>query len=357
MTNRNLKYISFFRWIFFSYIVVFHIQFFISGSYILYFTQVRFDHVHLMTDCFFVISGFLLSKYFNQSKSKSILSYTYKRFLDLFPICLLFWICFALFSPISKIEVDLIAGFKDIFGLNVFGTPWYHNYMNFTWFSYSLFWVNVLFFILLKFKKIFFPVAYFLVLFAGYTVIQYFNPKANITGQPYDFIFLNQGTFRAIFACGLGLLSGIYANRYRQIITNKDKEFFIFSCIEILPLSLFIIIMKFLSSIEIYIIGLILFSISLFSLSLNNSLLNKLINRDIFHYGEKYLLNAYIFSSIALLSIEQLTKLYPKLIETGDFLIFVCLALSVVFGRVIFFITNNIKRQALKIPNCFKRIY
>lgn len=85
MTNRNLKYISFFRWIFFSYIVVFHIQFFISGSYILYFTQIRFDHVHLITDCFFVISGFLLSKYFNQpkskSKSKSILSYHISDFL------------------------------------------------------------------------------------------------------------------------------------------------------------------------------------------------------------------------------------------------------------------------------------
>ena len=343
-TERSLKYISFFRWFFFTYIVVYHAQYaLILNGDIRSFIYKYLTHIQLVTDCFFVISGFLLSKHF--LSETSFLIYANKRFWSLFPTCLLFWICFELFSSVLNMHVDIVRGYKDIFGLNVFGVPWYHNDMNFTWFCYALFWANVLFFALFKLKKYFLIPCFCIICFSCYTVVSNFQHHLLIVSQPYSHLSLSVGTYRALFACGMGIVCGLLSAYCKKNPIKQILNGWVVSFIEISQILCFAGALIYLSKSSIYVVGIINFSILLCCLSQENGVLYKILNQSVFHLGAKWLLGAYIFSAIALLIMREVSKKNPFFIQHGLITLLLSLILSVLLGWIVFMIISNFEKM------------
>ena len=351
---RNKKYISFFRWTFFLFILVHHSQFALSVRTFAHNFYNLSNFAPLATDCFFVISGFLLAKHF--FLKKNLLNYTKKRFLSLFPTCLLFWICFQFIGFLGWIEVDILTGYKDIFGLNIFGIPWHHNQMNFTWFCYALFWSNVLFFALFYLKKYFIPVALTLITISAYILFNHFFLNSFITIQPYAFPLTLSG-YRAIFSCGIGAIFGIFHIYTKNTLTKdplQEKQIYtLLTIIELSQVIFFSITCYSFAYSYIYLIGIVNFSILLTSVSFKNSLFYQITSFNFFHNGEQYLLGAYIFSSIALLCVNQLILKYSFLNDYGNTMLLFSVILSILMGYIVFKITHKIQRTFIKTKNSY----
>lgn len=146
-------YLSFFKWIFFLLIVIYHSLFlFTKPAFLSQLAYTVYDYIPFLVDCFFVISGFLLARSFYIFKP-SIATYISKRVLDFVPTLLLFWLIFALIGKLGWVQANLTRGFTDVLGLPIFGVLLVNNQLNYTWFLYTLFWCNIFFFLLLSLKK------------------------------------------------------------------------------------------------------------------------------------------------------------------------------------------------------------
>lgn len=337
------KYISFFRWIFFLFIFIAHSRWGLSVSTFVTSNTFPFtDYITLTTDCFFVISGFLLIKYFKNTPP--FFDYLKKRFLHLIIPCFLFWICFQGMCFLNLIHVDLLTGWKDVLGLNVFGIPWYHNDMNYTWFCYALFWSNLLFISLFYYKKAFYFILPCLIILSEYTVLSHFSHEQLIVFKPYPYIPLSMGSYRAIFCVGLGFLTALIKECTPHLKTN----YCILTFLEVSILFIFGLAIKFLSPSWIYLLGIISICLLLFLLSLQNSLGFQLTNRSLPDVFSKYLLGAYLFSSIAFLTMNLLIKRYPILYFYGSYVLVYSFALSLFYGFICFKISEKIKTFFLK---------
>ena len=106
---------------------------------------------------------------------------------------------------------------------------------------------------------------------------------------------------------------------------------------------IFLYLTIFLTKSQIYTTGLIIFALILFLISLENSLLYKITSYPIYHSIENILLNAYLFSAIALLVTRKLTYCYPYLKNYGDFLLLFSIILSLFFGYIITYLIKKLK--------------
>ncbi len=337
------KYISFFRWISFLFIFIAHSCWGLSVPTVVTSSTFHFtNYIALATDCFFVISGFLLIKYFK--KTPPFWGYLQKRFLHLIIPCFLFWICFQGMCFFNLIHVDLLTGWKDVLGLNVFGIPWYHNDMNYTWFCYALFWSNLLFISLFYYKKAFYFILPFLIILSGYTVLSHFSHERLIVFKPYPYIPLSMGSYRAIFCVGLGFLTALIQEYTPRLKTN----YFVLTLLEGSILFMFGLAIKFLSPSWIYLLGIISLCFLLFLLSRQNSLGYYITNLTLPDVFSKYLLGAYLFSSIAFLTMNLVTKTYPLLLFYGSYVLVYSFALSLFYGFICFKISEKIKTLVKK---------
>ncbi len=337
------KYISIFRWISFLFIFIAHSRWGLSAPTVFKSSSFHLtNYIALATDCFFILSGFLLIKYFKNPPH--FFRYLQKRFLHLIIPCFLFWICFQGMSFLNLIHVDLLKGWKDIFGLNVFGVPWYHNNMNYTWFCYALFWSNLLFISLFYYKKALYLILLPLIILSGYTVLSNFSHERLIVWQPYSYIPLSMGSYRAIFCVGLGFLAALI----KEYTPHLKINYFILTFLEGLILFIFGFTIKFMEPIWIYLLGLISLCLLLFLLSKKNSLGYHITNRSLPDVFSKYLLGAYLFSSIAFLTMNLVTKTYPFLFFYGSYILLFSFLLSLFYGFICFKISEFIKTLILK---------
>lgn len=209
-----------------------------------------------------------------------------------------------------------------------------------------LFWANVLFFCLFYLKKYFVPIALLLIIFSGYTIAQNYQHKLLIVSQPYDFLPLTMSAYRAIFACGIGVLTGIihfFVKKYFTIDLKHKTDIFI-SLIEVFCIVSLGIVGAFCDKDILYLFGIVCFSILLLTISLECSFLHTITSFKIFHFGEKYLFASYVFSSIALLCAHQCMIKFSEIKIFGNTILFGSILLSVFWGFIVFHCSAKVKK-------------
>ncbi len=337
-------YLSFFRWLCFLSIIIYHsLYLYTSHGVLSTFGNKLYNYIPFIVDCFFVISGFLIARsfYLNQLPT---LFYLKKRLLELLPTLILFWLCFLGIGSLGWMDVDLIDGFKDVLGLSVFGVPLRHNQLNYTWFLYVLFWCNILFYGLLGLKKLAPFIILAFVLFAGITTSFYWIDGNVISPKPYEGLPISFGLFRGVYATATGVLCGYLSTHTPpQLHQNKDLKY-ILSIYEIVILMLSILMLSQLSYKHFYVNTIPLFGLFLFSLSFEKSIFHKILNIKYFSLGDGYLLGGYIFSAIILAGMSHFLAQHPSLTNYGDTIYLLVILGSLCCGAITYYMTKKLKK-------------
>ncbi|MBQ8250445.1 MAG: acyltransferase family protein [Alphaproteobacteria bacterium] len=338
-------YLSFFKWIFFLLIVIYHSLFlFTKPAFLSQLAYTVYDYIPFLVDCFFVISGFLLARSFYIFKP-SIATYISKRLLDFVPTLLLFWLIFALIGKLGWVQANLTRGFTDVLGLPIFGVLLVNNQLNYTWFLYTLFWCNVFFLLLLSLKK-FAPFLIIPILIStGFILSSYWIEGNVISPTPYDNLPISFGLFRGIFASSIGILITYLVRFTPSFIQKSPFLFYVLGLLEATLIILALLMASQLTAKEIYINGLSLFGLLLFSLSFENSPLFKVLNQKIFSYGSSFLLGGYIFSAISIAFMAQILVKYPAFTSYGNSVYIAVILISLSFGALCQLITQQLKKK------------
>ncbi len=338
-------YLSFFKWILFLLIVIYHsLYLFTSNALLATLAHKIYDYIPFLVDCFFVMSGFLLARAFCIRPIETGF-YIRKRLVDFVPILILFWFSFWIIGKLGWMKVDLIKGASDLFGLSIFGAELVHNQLNYTWFLYTLFWCNIFFFFILKLKK-FAPFVLLPILITTGVIISSYWIEGNvITPKPYENLPISFGLLRGIFASSIGVLA-VYPARFTPSFIRKSPHLFqVLGLLEANILILTILMFSQLSPKEIYINTLSLFGLLLFSLSFENSPLFKVLNQKCFSFGSNYLLGGYIFSAITLSIMAHVLQKYPHLSTYGDSIYIAVILISLLFGALIYHSTKILQSK------------
>lgn len=343
-------YLSFFRWILFLFIIVYHsLYLFTKGGFLPSLGSAVYNYIPFIVDCFFVMSGFLLIRNMHLKKTPTHL-YIGKRFLDFFPLLFIFWLSYMYIGKMSLLDVDLIAGFNDVIGLSVFGFQNYHNQLNYTWFLYTLFWCNILFFLILKFNRFALFFIVFILITTGFTISNYWIEGNVITPKPYEYVPISFGLFRGLLSTSIGVLAGFLALRTPAFIQKSAYLFPMLSLLECIIFLLSILMFSQLTPKQFYLNELSLFGLLLFSLSFEKSLFFYLFNRKFLGYGDSCLLGSYIFSAIVICWMSHFLKANPHLTQYGDRIYLSVILISIFFGTLTYLITKILKKLIIR-PN------
>lgn len=334
LQNPRKNYLSCLKWIFFLFVTLHHaLSLPLPNSIILSFMQKMKFYIPLIVDCFFVISGFLITHSFFE-RPLSRIAFFKKRLISLYPMLLLYWIVFQSVSFLGWIDVNLFIGYRDILGLNVFGIPWHHNHFNYTWFCYALFWSSIFYFSICTFNKIRELFLISMIVISGYILMTHWDSFNLIVPKPFKEIPLSIGTIRALLGVGLGILIGCLSQTFKKRICLNDKTFVMLSFAEILILGFFIGMFPSLSIVQCYFVGLLCFSFILLFLSFENSLFYKLLNHSFWGKQDYMLYGAYLFSAILFLATIQLLIHWSFLKRLGDLVVLWCVLGSLVLGKL-----------------------
>lgn len=344
LKSNKKHYLSLFRWLCFLSIIIYHsLYLYTSNGALSALGHKLYDYIPFIVDCFFVISGFLLTRsfYLNQMPTHFYLK---KRLLELLPTLILFWLCFLGIGTLGWMDVDLIAGFKDVLGLSVFGVSLRHNQLNYTWFLYVLFWCNLLFYGLLGIKKLAPFIILAIVLFSGITISFYWIDGNVISPKPYDGLPISFGLFRGVYATATGVLCGYLSTHIPpQLHQNKDLKY-ILSIYETIILMLSTLMLTQLSYKHFYVNTIPLFGLFLFSLSFEKSIFHKILNIKYFSFGDGYLLGGYIFSAIILAGMSHFLAQHPSLTNYGDTIYLLVILGSLCCGALSYYMTKKLKK-------------
>jgi len=261
------------------------------------------------------------------------------------PTLLLFWLIFALIGKLGWVQANLTRGFTDVLGLPIFGVLLVNNQLNYTWFLYTLFWCNVFFFLLLSLKK-FAPFLIIPILIStGFILSSYWIEGNVISPTPYDNLPISFGLFRGIFASSIGILITYLVRFTPSFIQKSPFLFYVLGLLEATLIILALLMASQLTAKEIYINGLSLFGLLLFSLSFENSPLFKVLNQKIFSYGSSFLLGGYIFSAISIAFMAQILVKYPAFTSYGNSVYIAVILISLAFGALCQLITQKLKKK------------
>ncbi len=337
-------YLSLFRWLCFLSIIIYHsLYLYTTDGWLFSFGNKVYNYIPFLVDCFFVISGFLLARSFHLNQLPTHF-YLKKRLLELLPTLILFWLCFLGIGSLGWMDVNLIDGFKDVLGLSVFGVPLRHNQLNYTWFLYVLFWCNILFYGLLGLKKLAPFIILGIVLFAGITISFYWIEGNVISPKPYDLLPISFGLFRGLYATATGVLCGYLSTHLpKHLYHNKDLSY-ILNIYEVIILMLSILMLSQLTHKHFYVNTIPLFGLLLFSLSLEKSVLYKILNIKYFSFGDGFLFGGYIFSAIVLAGMSHFLAQHPSLTNYGDTIYLLVILGSLCCGAVTYYMTKKLKK-------------